>query len=82
MLQSTNRRDAIYRVSNRCAFSGFWIKLESRRDKSRLYRSHFLELAVGISNILFLAEASYQSGKFLTKWKKPFVPDWLRRKHI
>jgi len=46
MLQPTNRRDAIYRVSNRCAFSGFWIKLDSRRDKSRLYGSHFLELAV------------------------------------
>jgi hypothetical protein len=43
MLQPTNRRDAIYRVSNRCAFSGFW----SRRDKSRLYGAHF----VGISNI-------------------------------
>jgi len=52
------RRDAIYRVSNCCAFSGSWIKLDSRRDKSRLYGSHFLELAVGISNILSLAETS------------------------
>jgi hypothetical protein len=35
--KNATRRDAIYRVSNRCAFSGFWIKLDSRRDKSRLY---------------------------------------------
>jgi hypothetical protein len=53
LLQPTNRRDAIYRISNRCAFSGVWIKLDGRRDKSRLYGSHF-----GISDILSLAEAS------------------------
>jgi hypothetical protein len=50
-------RLSIYRIFNRYGFSGFWIKLGSRRDKSRLYGSNFLELGL-VYRIFCLAEAA------------------------